>query len=407
MDSKSYARAYAANPGYAAGAAVPGAKPARSLRSIARAKLRASKAESAAYLARGGSAVTPLVGRRGLPPGQAGAIARAVTDCAACTPAASGRAASMGRIAVWDLPTRVFHWSLVLAVTVAIVTGLIGGDWMRVHGNAGIAIVGLLGFRLVWGIAGAAHARFAGFAPTPARLRAYLGGRWQGHGHNPLGALSVFALLSLLAVQTGTGLVGNDEIAFQGPLAQLVDETRSLQLTGLHQQLAYVLMGFIGLHVLAIVAYLIVRKTDLVRPMVTGWKPAGDAAAKAPVATATQAQAVPVQGAIAAAGTAAGAHAGAAGRWRWSALVAALAVGGVAMALASGAGLAPEAGQAAVQAATPATVAVSTPASTEVTDGAAAGAVTGTTAGAPGVTTAAAMAAQAAPQPSTSAAPAW
>lgn len=213
------------------------------------------------------------------------------------------------RIYVWDLPTRLFHWSLVLSVTVAIASGLVGGDWMTVHGYAGIAIIGLVAFRLVWGIAGAAAARFVNFAPTPGRLRAYLAGEWQGHGHNPLGALSVFALLALLGLQAGTGLFGNDEISFQGPLAALVDEGRSLQLTGLHQQLAYLLFGLIALHVLAIAAHLLLRRNNLVKPMLTGWK--------SDTTTATHAAAT----------------------WHWSALAGAVGAGVLAMSLASGAGL--------------------------------------------------------------------
>jgi cytochrome b len=176
------------------------------------------------------------------------------------------------RILVWDLPTRVFHWSLVAAVIVAIVSGEIGGDLMPVHGRAGLAILGLVTFRLVWGVVGATHARFLNFAPTPASLRAYLRGRWKGHGHNPLGALSVFALLALLAAQVGTGLFGNDEISFTGPLFALVEERVAGQLTGLHKQLAYLLFLLMALHVLAILAYLVVKKDNLVKPMVSGWK---------------------------------------------------------------------------------------------------------------------------------------
>jgi cytochrome b len=186
------------------------------------------------------------------------------------------------RIRVWDLPTRIFHWSLVVAVAVAIVSGEIGGDWMEVHGKAGLAIVGLVTFRLVWGVAGSTHARFLNFAPTPSRLRAYLRGRWKGHGHNPLGALSVFALLALLAAQLGTGLVGTDEISFTGPLAALVEEGTSLRLTGLHKQLTWVLFALLAVHVLAILAYLAFKKDNLVKPMVTGWKEvrSGESAAK-------------------------------------------------------------------------------------------------------------------------------
>jgi cytochrome b len=186
------------------------------------------------------------------------------------------------RVLIWDLPTRIFHWSLVAAVAVAIASGEVGGDWMEVHGKAGLAIVGLVTFRLVWGIAGSTHARFVNFAPTPSRLRDYLRGRWQGHGHNPLGALSVLALLALLAAQVGTGLLGTDEISFTGPLAALVEEGTSLRLTGLHKQLTWLLFGLLAVHVLAILVYLAIKKNNLVKPMVTGWRevPAGESATK-------------------------------------------------------------------------------------------------------------------------------
>jgi cytochrome b len=191
-------------------------------------------------------------------------------------------ALAVKRVLIWDLPTRIFHWSLVAAVAVAIVSGEIGGDWMEVHGKAGLAIVGLVTFRLVWGVAGSTHARFRNFAPTPSSLRAYLRGRWKGHGHNPLGALSVFALLALLAAQAGTGLLGTDEISFSGPLAALVEEGTSLRLTGLHKQLTWVLFALLAVHVLAIAVYLAFKKDNLVKPMLTGWKEvrAGAPAAK-------------------------------------------------------------------------------------------------------------------------------
>jgi cytochrome b len=176
------------------------------------------------------------------------------------------------RIHLWDLPLRIFHWSLVIAVTTAIVTAKIGGDWMELHGKAGLAIIGLLAFRLTWGVVGSTHARFLNFAPTPARIRDYLKGKWQGVGHNPLGALSVFALLGLLAAQALTGLFSNDDIAFNGPLFALVDKDLSDHLTGWHHQLSNLLLILIGLHVVAVFFYLLVKKNNLVKPMVTGWK---------------------------------------------------------------------------------------------------------------------------------------
>jgi cytochrome b len=197
------------------------------------------------------------------------------------SPAAAGHASAHAsvpartvRIRLWDLPVRIFHWSLALLVLAAFVTANVGGPWMAWHGRAGIAIAGLVAFRFVWGVVGSTHARFATFAPTPSRLRAYLTGKWQGVGHNPLGALSVFALLALLAAQVVTGLLGNDDIDFNGPLSSLVAKERSDSLTGLHHQLSNVLLVLIGLHIAAILFYILVKRTNLVGPMLTGWKEA-------------------------------------------------------------------------------------------------------------------------------------
>lgn len=180
--------------------------------------------------------------------------------------------AETARVQVWDGPLRLFHAGLLLAVTVAIVTGELGGDWMPVHGQAGLAVLGLVIFRIVWGFVGPAHARFRNFVPTPARLREHLQGRWRGLGHNPLGALSVLALLGLLGWQAGSGLFGNDEIAYTGPLFATVDEALASRLTHWHQRTANALFVLIGLHVLAIAFYRWVRRKDLVGPMLHGWK---------------------------------------------------------------------------------------------------------------------------------------
>jgi cytochrome b len=179
----------------------------------------------------------------------------------------------VGRVWVWDLPTRLFHWLLVVCVAGSVVTGLLGGNLMAWHGRLGIAVVGLLVFRVAWGFLGSTHARFDDFFPTPARLRAYLRGTWQGSGHNPLGALSVFALLFLLAWQAGSGLFSNDDIAFDGPLVDLVDKATSDGLAGLHRQGLWWVVGLVTLHVGAVAFYRLVRGRDLVGPMVRGWKP--------------------------------------------------------------------------------------------------------------------------------------
>lgn len=176
------------------------------------------------------------------------------------------------RIKLWDLPLRVFHWSLLAAVTTAIVTGKLGGEWMPLHGQAGITIAGLLAFRITWGLIGSSTARFTQFIPSPRRLLSYLGGRWRGIGHNPLGALSVLALLGLIGVQATTGLFSNDDIAFAGPLSALINDDLTLSLTGWHHQLANGLFVLLGLHVAAIAFHVRVKKDNIVTPMVTGWK---------------------------------------------------------------------------------------------------------------------------------------
>jgi len=174
------------------------------------------------------------------------------------------------KIQVWDLPLRIFHWLLALAVAGAIVTGEIGGNLIDWHGRIGVLILGLLVFRVIWGFVGTTHARFASFFPTPASLSAYLNGKWQGVGHNPLGALSVFALLGVLATLVGAGLFANDDIAFQGPLFSLVDKSLSDKLSGVHALVFNVLAVLLVFHIAAIVFYAKVKKRNLVVPMLTG-----------------------------------------------------------------------------------------------------------------------------------------
>lgn len=188
------------------------------------------------------------------------------------TPVALDPAASR-HVLVWDLPLRVFHWALVALVTAAITTGLLGGPWMTWHGRAGQAIAGLLVFRLTWGLWGTRYARFWQFLPTPGRVWAYVRGRWQGHGHNPLGALSVFAVLALLIFQVTTGLLGNDEIGFAGPWSGWIEEDLSLKLTGWHKLAAKALYVWLGLHLLAIAVYSLWLKRPLLKAMVTGQAP--------------------------------------------------------------------------------------------------------------------------------------
>lgn len=174
---------------------------------------------------------------------------------------------------VWDLPTRLFHWTLVVCVVGAFVTAKLGGNWMDWHGRFGITALGLLAFRLVWGFNGPTYARFAQFVRGPRTILAYLKGQWHGQGHNPLGALSVLALLGILVFQGTIGLFSNDDVAFEGYLMPLVGAELSNRLTSLHKISEEILLVLVALHVGAIAFYARIKKENLVKPMITGWAP--------------------------------------------------------------------------------------------------------------------------------------
>ena len=169
---------------------------------------------------------------------------------------------------VWDLPVRLVHWLL---------AALIAFSWWSVHHHhtdwhiwSGCAILTLLLFRILWGFVGSSTARFSGFVRGPSAVAAYWRGRWNGIGHNPVGALSVIALLGAVAVQVGLGLVSEDEDGiFMGPLAGLVSTETSDKARDLHELWFNVMLALVALHLLAILYYRL-RGRKLTLPMVTG-----------------------------------------------------------------------------------------------------------------------------------------
>ena len=179
-------------------------------------------------------------------------------------------------VRIWDLPTRIFHWTLAASVIALVITAKVGGNAMEWHFRLGHLVLALLVFRIVWGLIGGRWSRFAAFVYAPARLVRYLRGTPHPEdsvGHSPLGALSVFALLAVLVAQVGTGLLSDDEIAFAGPLTRFVSNAVVSQATGYHKEIGqYLVMGLVALHVLAILFYVLVRKQRLVRPMLHGDK---------------------------------------------------------------------------------------------------------------------------------------
>jgi cytochrome b len=179
---------------------------------------------------------------------------------------------------VWDLPVRVFHWALVILLTSQVVTASVGGNAMEYHVLGGYAVLTLVVFRIVWGLAGSRHARFSDFVHGPRAVLAYakslLGGGHEQHlGHNPLGGWSVVLMLISLLVQTATGLFADDEVMTTGPLAKHVsDEVVSL-CSEIHEINAGVLAALVCIHVAAVLYYLIAQRENLIVPMITGRKP--------------------------------------------------------------------------------------------------------------------------------------
>ncbi|MBK8741570.1 MAG: cytochrome b/b6 domain-containing protein [Betaproteobacteria bacterium] len=184
-------------------------------------------------------------------------------------------------VKVWDLPVRLFHWSLVLLVVASFATGKLAGNWLEWHFRSGYCILALVLFRVAWGLAGSQTARFSDFVHGPARVLAYsrslLGGRTPFHaGHNPMGGLMIVLMLVLLLVQATTGLFADDDIAARGPLADKASGAIVSLFTTVHRININVILACVALHICAALFYLVVKKDNLIGPMITGSKPVPD-----------------------------------------------------------------------------------------------------------------------------------
>jgi cytochrome b len=178
------------------------------------------------------------------------------------------------RIRVWDLPTRTFHWLLVVLIMGLAITGQIGGDALAWHARIGYAVAALLLFRFAWGLVGGHYSRFASFFPTPARVLAYVRGTGvKAIGHNPLGAISVYAILGFLTAQVVTGFFSEDEIGFTGPLSSLVANKWVALASKYHSEVGkIVLIMLLILHVGAIIYFWKKKNNNLIPAMISGDK---------------------------------------------------------------------------------------------------------------------------------------
>lgn len=166
-------------------------------------------------------------------------------------------------VRVWDLPTRVFHWSLAASFVGAWLSAE-SERWRDVHVALGYTLAGLIAFRLVWGLVGSRYARFSGFAFPPSRVVVYLKSLFSGApehhlGHNPAGALAIFGLLTLGIVVTASGYANYQELG-----GEWLEE--------LHEGAANAMLGLVFIHLAGVVVSSLLHRENLVRAMITGWK---------------------------------------------------------------------------------------------------------------------------------------
>jgi cytochrome b len=189
------------------------------------------------------------------------------------------------KVKVWDIGVRVFHWALVICIVGAFVT--IKTNQTTLHSYFGYTILTLILFRLIWGFAGGTHARFTSFIAGPSRVIAYLKTTFKRDsehavGHNPIGGLSVIAMILAIGFQAASGLFINDDITFEGPLFAWVGKELSDKLTGWHKLNEKIIMALVLVHLSAIIFHKLFKKESLVKPMFTGNKvlPAGTPASR-------------------------------------------------------------------------------------------------------------------------------
>ena len=177
---------------------------------------------------------------------------------------------------VWDAPTRLFHWLLVLLLPASYVSAELG--WMDLHLQFGYAVLALLLFRIVWGVIGSDTARFSHFLASPAAVWRHLAAFRRRApdtqvGHNAAGGWMVLLLLLLIAIELVSGLGANDGLGVvAGPLARHLSDRASDLLTVVHGFTMNLILAAVALHVMAVVLYAVVKRQDLVRPMITGKK---------------------------------------------------------------------------------------------------------------------------------------
>lgn len=176
---------------------------------------------------------------------------------------------------IWDSPTRIFHWALVINIFAAWYT--IDNRMIEQHEIAGYTLIVLIIFRLTWGLIGSTTARFKHFLTSPLNALGYLklSLRQKSHheiGHNPAGGWMIIFMLLIISLQVITGLFANNDLGFSGALSDYVSKNMSDLLTQIHQLNFDILMVLIWVHLVAVFFYVLVKKDNLIKAMFTGRK---------------------------------------------------------------------------------------------------------------------------------------
>lgn len=177
------------------------------------------------------------------------------------------------QILVWDLFVRVFHWLFAAGILAELALGfLVLPEGLQLHAWIGYTLLALVALRLVWGLAGSGYARFSTFPPSPRAALNHLKGR-SPHtpGHNPLGAIMVYALLGLALVMILTGIAALGGLERQGVAANLAVETGE-NARQLHEIGSYLFAVLIAAHWIGVAISSRQEKQNLAKAMITGRK---------------------------------------------------------------------------------------------------------------------------------------
>jgi cytochrome b len=178
-------------------------------------------------------------------------------------------------IRVWDGPTRLFHWIVVVLVAAAYVTSRL--NWMNWHLRTGYALLTLVLFRILWGFFGSETSRFAHFVASPRRAALHMAHMLRREedrqlGHNPAGGWMVLLMLLLMLGETLTGIYIANDVADEGPLTEHVPAAIANAITNLHAMFWWALIAAVALHLLALIVYAVAKGQNLLVPMLTGYK---------------------------------------------------------------------------------------------------------------------------------------